>query len=77
VQGFLRPLEAQVAAYQEQSNARIEGMGRIQNAETDLLARLEELRALAAAMQLQRDEWRSHHERLMALVEPQPRPSLA
>src|SRR5204862_1239801 len=35
--GFIRPLESQINAYQEQSNARIEGMGRIQNAEVDLL----------------------------------------
>jgi hypothetical protein len=46
--GFIRPLEAQLSAFQEQTNARIEGMGRIQNAETDLVARLDELQALLA-----------------------------
>ena len=75
MQGFLRPLESQIAAYQDNTNARIEGMGRIQNAETDLIARLEELRALAGQLKAQRDEWQSHHERVMALIEPQRRPA--
>ena len=75
MQGFLRPLETQLTAYQEHSNARIEGMGRIQNAETDLIARLDELRRLAGQLQAQRDEWQSHHDRVMALIEPQRRPA--
>jgi len=75
MQGFLRPLEQQIAAYQDHTNARIEGMGRIQNAETDLIARLEELRRLAAQLQAQRDDWQAHHDRVMALIEPQRRPT--
>jgi hypothetical protein len=43
---FIRPLDAQLISFQEQTNARIEGMGRIQNAETDLVVRLGELQAL-------------------------------
>ncbi|HEX3063275.1 MAG TPA: dynamin family protein, partial [Usitatibacter sp.] len=34
---FVRPLETQLAAYQEQSYSRIEGMGRIQTADSDLI----------------------------------------
>ena len=45
---FIRPLEAQLIAFQEQTNTRVEGMGRIQDAETDLVARLDELRVAAA-----------------------------
>ena len=75
--GFIRPLDAQVNAYQEQSNARIEGMGRIQNAEVDLVARLEELKSLAAEVAAQREQWEAHHRRLMALLEVEREPSLA
>jgi hypothetical protein len=75
--GFIRPLEAQLNAFQEQANSRIEGMGRIQNAETDLLGRLEELRALAAEVAAQLNEWEGHHERLMALLEVERDHSLA
>ena len=75
--GFIRPLEAQVNAYQEQSNARIEGMGRIQNAEVDLIARLDELKRLASDIAAQREEWGVHHERLMALLDVQREHSLA
>ena len=45
--GFIRPLDTRINDYQEQANQRIEGMGRIQNAESDLMARLEELRKIA------------------------------
>jgi HAMP domain-containing protein len=75
--GFIRPLEAQINAYQEQSNSRIEGMGRIQNAEVDLVARLEELKSLAAQVAAQREQWEAHHRRLMALLEADREPSLA
>jgi Dynamin family len=75
--GFIRPLEAQINAYQEQSNARIEGMGRIQNAEVDLISKLEELRHLAAQLGAQHEEWEGHQERLMALLEVEREPSLA
>lgn len=75
--GFIRPLEAQVATLQEQANGRIEGMGRIQDAEGDLVARLEELKAICAQVSAQRDQLEAHHERLRALVESQPERSLA
>ena len=75
--GFIRPLDAQINAYQEQSNTRIEGMGRIQNAETDLLTRLEELKRLAADVAAQKDQLDAHQQRLMALLEVRREPSLA
>jgi hypothetical protein len=74
--GFIRPLEAQINAYQEQSNARIEGMGRIQNAEVDLIAKLEEMRKLAAEVSAQREQWEAHQRHLLALLEARE-PSLA
>ncbi len=74
--GFIRPLEAQINAYQEQSNARIEGMGRIQNAEVDLLSKLEELKRLAADVSRQREQWEAHQQQLAALLEARA-PSLA
>jgi hypothetical protein len=67
--GFIRPLDAQLTAFQEQSNARIEGIGRIQNAETDLVARLGELKALTADVESHLEEWKAHHERLTAKLE--------
>jgi GTP-binding protein EngB required for normal cell division len=75
--GFIRPLEAQINAYQDQSNSRIEGMGRIQNAEVDLLAKLDELKQLAAKVAAQRDQWEAHQKRLMALLDVERQPSLA
>jgi hypothetical protein len=75
--GFIRPLDAQLTAFQEQSNARVEGMGRIQNAETDLVARLGELKALAADVESQLGEWEAHHERVAAKLEVEREPSLA
>jgi len=75
--GFVRPLEAQVSSLQEHTNARIEGMGRIQNAEGDLVARMEELEAMAADVAAQRGELEAHYQRLAALVEAQPERSLA
>jgi hypothetical protein len=74
---FIRPLDAQLAAFQEQSNTRVEGMGRIQNADTDLVARLDELKALNAEVERQSREWEEHHERLMARLEVEREPSLA
>jgi GTP-binding protein EngB required for normal cell division len=67
--GFIRPLESQLNAFQEQTNTRIEGMGRIQNAETDLVARLEEMRLLAADVAAQLEQWKAHHARLLALTQ--------
>jgi hypothetical protein len=75
--GFVRPLEAQVNGLQEQTNARIEGMGRIQNAEGDLVQRMEQLKAMAAEVAAQRAELEAHYQRLAALVEAQPERSLA
>jgi hypothetical protein len=75
--GFMRPLDAQLNAYQEQSNSRIEGMGRIQNAETDLIAKLEELRRLAADVAAQKDQLDAHQQRVMSLLETERQPSLA
>jgi len=75
--GFIRPLEAQINAYQEQSYSRVEGMGRIQVAEGDLLARLEELRKLAAHLKMQREQHQEHEERILALLETQRSASLA
>ena len=75
--GFIRPLEAQINAFQEQANSRIEGMGRIQNAETDLLGRLEELRAIVAEVDAQMREWDGHRERIAALLDVRREPSLA
>ena len=74
--GFIRPLEAQINAYQEQSNARIEGMGRIQNAEVDLISKLGELRKLASEVGAQREQWEAHQQHLLALLEARE-PSLA
>jgi hypothetical protein len=74
---FIRPLEAQLNAFQEQTNARIEGMGRIQNAETDLVERLDELQALLTEIEAQRSQWETHRNRLAALLEVQREHSLA
>ncbi len=75
--GFIRPLDARLAAMQEHSNTRIEGMGRIQDAETDLVERLEQLRALAADVERQQQEWEGHHARLAARLQVERDPSLA
>ena len=75
--GFIRPLESQINAYQDQSNARIEGMGRIQNAEVDLLDKLEELKRLAAEVGAQHEQCAAHQQRLMSLLELEREPSLA
>jgi len=74
---FIRPLEAQLSAFQEQSNARVEGMTRIRNAETDLVGRLEELRVLLAEVEGNARECEAQHESLMALLEFEREHSLA
>jgi hypothetical protein len=74
---FIRPLEAQLTAFQEQSNGRVEGMTRIRNAETDLVGRIEELRGLLDEVQRHGREWDEHHENLMALLEFEREHSLA
>ena len=75
--GFIRPLDARLTQFQEQANSRVEGMGRIQDAETDLVARTDELRALVREVQKQLEEWRGHLERVDELVEASREPSLA
>ena len=75
--GFIRPLDAQLTSFQDQANTRIEGMGRIQNAETDLMARLEELQALVDEVDTQRELLEGHHERLMGLLAVDREHSLA
>jgi hypothetical protein len=75
--GFIRPLDVQINAYQEQSNTRIEGMGRIQSAEVDLISKVGELQRLASEVAAQRDECESHRKRLMALLDVEREPSLA
>jgi hypothetical protein len=75
--GFIRPLDARINDYQEQANQRIEGMGRIQNAESDLLGRQEELRKIAHDLAAQRDQLEAHHGRLAALLDIEREHSLA
>jgi hypothetical protein len=75
--GFIRPLEAQLNAFQEQTNTKIEGMGRIQNAETDLMARLDELQAMVAEVEAQRAQLETHRERLVTLLDVKRDHSLA
>ena len=75
--GFIRPLEAQISAYQEQSNTRIEGMGRIQMAESDLVGKIEELRKLVAELTTQRQQLEAHFARMAAVLEIEREPSLA
>ncbi len=75
--GFIRPLDAQLASFQEQTNARIEGMGRIQHAETDLIARVEDLGKLVVQMRAQREAWEEFSARLAALLEVVRERSLA
>ena len=66
--GFMRPLETQLQAFQEQANTRVEGMARIRNAESDLVERLNELRALAADVAAQLRQGEEHHRELMELL---------
>jgi len=75
--GFIRPLESQISAYQEQSNTRIEGMGRIQMAESDLVGKMEELRKLVAELTAQRQQLEAHFARMAAVLEIEREPSLA
>lgn len=70
--GFMRPLEAQLQALQEQANTRIEGVGRIQSAETDLIARHAELGQLAAEVAERLRAGEEHHRKVLALLESDP-----
>jgi hypothetical protein len=75
--GFIRPLESQINAYQEQSNSRIEGMGRIQMAETDLVVKMEELGKLVAELSSHKEQLETHAARIAAVLEIEREPSLA
>ncbi len=74
---FIRPLDALINEYQQQANTRIEGMGRIQNAETDLVDGVQDLGRFAAEVAAQRDQLEAHRERLAALLDVEREPSLA
>jgi hypothetical protein len=74
---FIRPLETQLSASQDQTNLRIEGMGRIRDAETDLVVRLAELEKLVDEVEVQRQAWDVHSERLTRLLDVQRDASLA
>jgi DNA repair exonuclease SbcCD ATPase subunit len=74
---FIRPLDTQLNAFQEQTNARIEGMGRIQNAETDLVVRLGELQALVKEVEAHRAQCEAHQEKLKELLNVAREHSLA
>lgn len=67
--GFVRPLEARLNDFQEHANSRVEGMGRIRDAEGDLIARLEELKGLAAEVAAQLEQCDAHREALLALLD--------
>ena len=75
--GFIRPLEAQLNDRQEKTNARIEGMGRLQAAEAGLLARLDELDAYVREMRTLRQQCDAHEKRLNALLAVENELSLA
>ena len=68
VGAFIRPLEAQLAARQERTNARIEGIGRMQDAEGDLVQRLEDVKGLVRELAAMRDEMEAHAARLERLL---------
>ncbi len=72
--GFIRPLEAHLAGFQGNANTRIEGMGRIRNAEVDLLERLEELKGLAEEVAGQLRQGEEHQAKLMELLNEAPAP---
>lgn len=75
--GFIRPLETHLANFQDNANSRLDGMGRIRNAEDDLLSRLEELKSLGQDVASQLEQGEEHRRRLLKLldVEARPRPS--
>ncbi len=67
---FIRPLEAQVNAFQDQANNRIEGMARIRDAESGLLERVGDLQSFLQESARRAAEWEAHDERLAALLRP-------
>jgi dynamin family protein len=74
---FVRPLESQVNSFQDNANSRIEGMGRIQNAETDLLERMDELNVIAGEVAAHREKLEGFAQRLQALGAVEAERSLA
>jgi len=73
VGGFARAFEEQLALRQERTNSRIEGMGRMQGAEGDLLQRLEHVKGMVRELGAMRDELESHGARLERELEPEAR----
>jgi predicted RecB family endonuclease len=61
---FIRPLEAELSVRQERTNSRIEGIGRMQDAEGDLVQRLEDVKGLVRELAAMRDEMEAHAARL-------------
>ena len=66
---FIRPLEAQVSAFQEQANNRIEGMARIRDAESGLAERIEDMQRFLRECQERAREWDAHDQRLARLLD--------
>jgi hypothetical protein len=71
--GFSRAFEEQLAVRQERTNSRIEGMGRMQHAEGDLMQRLEHVKGMVRELGAMRDELESHAARLERELEPEAR----
>jgi len=65
---FIRPLEAEILARQERTNSRLEGIGRMQDAEGDLVQRLDDVKALVRELAAMRDELEAHAARLERLL---------
>ncbi|MCW5592666.1 MAG: dynamin family protein [Burkholderiales bacterium] len=66
---FIRPLEAQVSAFQEQANSRIEGMARIRDAESGLVGRIDDMQAFLRECEERAKEWESHDARFARLLD--------
>ena len=71
--GFVRAFQDQLAVRQERTNSRIEGMGRMQGAEGDLVQRLEHVKGMVRELAAMRDELESHAARLERSLEPEAR----
>ncbi len=74
---FVRPLESQVNSLQDNANSRIEGMGRIQDAETNLVERLAELKLIEEEVAASREKLEAFGQRLQALGAVEAERSLA
>lgn len=66
---FIRPLEAQVTAFQDQANSRIEGMARIRDAESGLVGRIDDLQGFLRSCEERALEWETHDQRLARLLD--------